>query len=138
VRAVILSHQGERYALPLPLVRRVAEVSVLARVPRAPPVILGVMSQQGRVACVLDLGPLVGLKPRPARPEGKVIMLQRAKGDLGLYVSEVFGIETLSDETTPLAAPGGAARSTVDGPSGPLKVIDAEMLSRAIDQILEA
>jgi hypothetical protein len=65
-------------------------------------------------------------------------MLQRAKGDLGLYVSEVFGIETLSDETTPLAAPGGAARSTVDGPSGPLKVIDAEMLSRAIDQILEA
>jgi chemotaxis signal transduction protein len=138
VRAVICLHQGERYALPLPLVRRVTEVGPFARVPRAPPVILGVMNQQGRVACVLDLGPLVGLKPRPARPEGKVIMLQRAKGDLGLYVSEVFGIETLADETTPLPAPSGAARSTVDGPLGPVKVIDAEMLSRAIDQILEA
>ena len=65
-------------------------------------------------------------------------MLQRAKGDLGLYVSEVFGIETLADETSPLSAPSGAARSRVDGPSGPLKVIDAEMLWRAIVQILEA
>jgi len=135
VRAVICLHQGERYALPLPLVRRVTEVSAIARVPRVPPVILGVMNQQGRVACVLDLGPLVGLK---ARPEGKVIMLQRAKGDLGLYVSEVFGIETLADETTPLPAPSGAARSTVASPAGPLKVIDADLLSRAIDQILEA
>jgi len=138
VRAVICLHQGERYALPLPLVRRVTEVSALARVPRAPPVILGVMNQQGRVACVLDLGPLVGLKPRPARPEGKVIMLQRAKGDLGLYVSEVFGIETLAEETTPLPAPTASVRSTAVGPSGPLKIIDADLLSRAIDQILEA
>jgi chemotaxis signal transduction protein len=138
VRAVICLHAGERYALPLPLVRRVTEVSALARVPRVPPVILGVMNQQGRVACVLDLGPLVGLKARPARPEGKVIMLQRAKGDLGLYVSEVFGIETLADETTPLPGATGVARSTALGPSGLLKVIDAELLSRAIDQILEA
>jgi chemotaxis signal transduction protein len=138
VRAVICLHQGERYALPLPLVRRVTEVSAIARVPRVPPVILGVMNQQGRVACVLDLGPLVGLKARPARPEGKVIMLQRAKGDLGLYVSEVFGIETLADETTPLPTPSGAARVSAASPAGPLKVIDADLLSRAIDQILEA
>src|SRR4051812_24747464 len=137
-RAVICLHGGNRYAIPLSAVRRVTEMTFISRVPRAPPALLGVMNQQGRVACVLDLGPLVGLKARPARPEGKVIMLQRAKGDLGLYVSEVFGIETLADETSPLPAPSGAARSTVDGPSGPLKVIDAEMLSRAIDQILEA
>jgi chemotaxis signal transduction protein len=138
LRAVICLHAGERYALPLTIVRRVTEVSALARVPRAPPVLLGVMNQQGRVACVLDLGPLVGLKARPARPEGRVIMLQRAKGDLGLYVSEVAGIATLPDEVSPLAAPSGVARSTVDGPSGPVKVIDADLLSRAIDQVLEA
>src|SRR4051794_38753391 len=93
MRAVICLHGGNRYALPLSAVRRVTEVSALARVPRAPPALLGIMNQQGRVACLVDLGPLVGLKARPARPEGKVVMLQRHKGEVGLYVSEVAGIE---------------------------------------------
>ena len=134
---MICLHSGERYALPLPLVRRVTEVSLLARIPRAPPALLGVMNQQGRVACVVDLGSLLGLKTRPARPEGKVIMLQRARGDLGLYVSEVAGIETLPDEAVPLPTAQGIARSTVDLGAGPIKVIDGELLSRAIDQLLE-
>ena len=137
MRAVICIHAGERYALPLSLVRRVTEVSLIARVPRAPAALLGVMSQQGRVACVVDLGPLVGLKARPARPEGKIVMLQRTKGDLGLYVSEVAGIETLPDEGEPLRDPKGAARSSVALPEGPVKLIDSELLSRAIDTLVE-
>ena len=94
-RAVICLHGGNRYALPLSAVRRVTEVTFISRVPRAPPALLGVMNQQGRVACLVDLGPLVGLKARPARPEGKIVMLQRPRGEVGLYVSEVAGIEDL-------------------------------------------
>jgi purine-binding chemotaxis protein CheW len=137
VRAVICIHGGDRYALPLGAVQRVAEVSLIARVPRAAPAVLGVMSQQGRVACVVDLGALVGLKPRPARPEGKVVMLQRTKGDLGLYVSEVAGIETLPDEAEPLREAKGAARAQVASERGPVKLIDADLLSRAIDTLVE-
>src|SRR5438309_11023704 len=85
-RAVICLHGGNRYALPLSAVRRVTEMAFVSRVPRAPPALLGVMSQQGRVAALIDLGPLGGLKARPARPEGKVVMLQRPRGDGGLYV----------------------------------------------------
>ena len=136
-RHVICLHGGNRYALPLGMVRRVAEMSLLSRVPRAPPALLGVMNQQGRVACLVDLGPLVGLKARPARPEGKVVMLQRPKGDLGLYVSEVAGIETLPDEVEPLRDARGAARAQVLSSRGPVKLIDAELLSRAIDTLVE-
>ena len=138
MRAVICIHSGQRYALPLWAVRRVTEVSPMARVPRTPPALLGVMNQQGRVACVVDLGPLVGLKARPARPEGKVVMLQRARGELGLYVSEVAGIESLPDEAEPLTQPAGAARATVELPDGPVKLIDPELLQRAIDNLVEA
>ena len=137
-RAVICSHGGQRYALPLSAVRQVTEVSVLARVPRAPPALLGVMNHAGRVACVVDLGPLVGLRARPARPEGKVVLLQRARGDLGLYVSDVHGIESLPDDAAPLAQAEGAAVWQVDLPEGPVKLIDPERLSRAIDNLVEA
>src|SRR6202048_3657317 len=114
MRAVICLHGGNRYALPLSAVRRVTEMGFLSRVPRAPPALLGVMSQQGRVAALIDLGPLVGLKARPARPEGRVVMLQRAKGDLGLYVSEVHGIEQIPDDAELLPERQGAALSQVD------------------------
>ena len=137
-RAVICSHGGQRYALPLSAVRQVTEVSGLARVPRAPPALLGVMNHAGRVACVVDLGPLVGLRARPARPEGKVVLLQRARGDLGLYVSDVHGIETLADDAAPMASAEGAAVWQLDLPEGPVKLIDPELLSRAIDNLVEA
>jgi purine-binding chemotaxis protein CheW len=138
VRAVICIHSGERYALPLSAVRRVTEVSTIARVPRSPPALLGIMNQQGRVACVGDRGALVGMRPRPARPEGRVVMLQRARGDVGLYVSEVAGIESVPAELTPLPSSVDAACATVDLPEGPVKLIDPELLTRAIEHLVEA
>ena len=137
-RHVICFHGGQRYALPLSAVRRVTEVSPLSRVPRAPPALLGVMNHAGRAACVIDLGPLVGLKARPVRPEGRIVMLQRARGDLGLYVSEVHGIEQLPDAAKLLPEAQGAVLSQLDLPEGPVKLIDPELLLRAIDNLVEA
>jgi chemotaxis signal transduction protein len=137
-RAVICLHGGNRYAIPLSAVRRVTEMTFISRVPRAPPALLGVMNQQGRVACLVDLGPLVGLKARPARPEGKVVMLQRQRGDVGLYVSEVAGIDDLPAEARDLPEPAGAALAQVESAEGPVKLIDPERLQRAIDNLVEA
>ncbi|HUC07198.1 MAG TPA: chemotaxis protein CheW [Solirubrobacterales bacterium] len=137
-RHVICLHGGNRYAIPLSLVRRVAEVSPMARVPRAPPGLLGVMNHAGRVACVVDLGALVGLRARPARPEGRVVLLQRARGDLGLYVSEVAGIEMIEEESAEtLTEKQGAAIAEMVRPEGPLKLVDPELLQRAIDTLVE-
>jgi len=137
-RAVICLHGGNRYALPLSAVRRVTEMSPVSRVPRAPPALLGLISRQGRVAALIDLGPLVGLRARPARPEGKVVMLQRSRGDVGLYVSEVAGIEEIPAEAQDVSEPSGAARAQVDSAEGPVKLIDPEELQRAIDNLVEA
>ena len=137
-RAVICLHGGNRYAIPLSAVRRVTEMSPVSRVPRGPPALLGLISRQGRVAALIDLGPLVGLRARPARPEGKVVMLQRARGDVGLYVSEVAGIEEIPTEATEVSEPSGAARAQVDSAEGPVKLIDPEELQRAIDNLVEA
>jgi chemotaxis signal transduction protein len=137
-RAVVCLHGGMRFALPLSAVRLVAEVRLLARVPRAPPALLGVMNQGGRVACVVDLGPFVGQKPRPARPDGKVVLLQRQRGDLGLYVAGVQGIETLPAERRPLEPPVGAAVAQFDLAEGPVWIVDPALLSVAIENLVEA
>jgi len=137
-RAVICLHGGNRYALPLSAVRQVTEMSPVSRVPRGPPALLGLISRQGRVAALIDLGPLVGLRARPARPEGKVVMLQRTRGDVGLYVSEVAGIDEVPTEAREMSEPAGAARMQVDSADGPVQLIDPEELQRAIDNLVEA
>ena len=137
-RHVICVHGGQRFAIPLAAVRRVTEVSPLSRVPRAPPGLLGVMNHAGRVACVIDLGPLVGQRARPARPEGRIVLLQWPQGDLGLYVTDVQGIEQLADDAVPLPERQGAAVAMLDLPEGPVKLVDPELLARAIDNLVEA
>jgi hypothetical protein len=67
-----------------------------------------------------------------------VVMLQRARGELGLYVTEVAGIQSLPEEAQPLPQPLGAACATVELAEGPVKLIDAELLQRAIDNLVEA
>src|SRR6476619_4569152 len=127
-RAVICLHGGNRYAIPLSAVRRVSEMAGVARVPRAPPALLGVINHHGRVACLVDLGALVGMKPRPARPEGRVVMLHRPRGEVGLYVSEVAGIHDLPAEAQALPEPQGAARAQVETVEGPVKLIDPDLI----------
>ena len=96
---------------------------------------------QGRVACLVDLGALVGLKARPPRPEGRMVMLQRTQGDLGICLAMC----TASQHRFPgevrdaVASQTGAAVAPARSSRGdPVKLIDPELLSRAIDNMVEA
>jgi hypothetical protein len=57
---------------------------------------------------------------------------------LGLYVSEVHGIEQLPDDAELLPERQGAALSQIDLAEGPVKLIDPDLLLRAIDNLVEA
>jgi chemotaxis signal transduction protein len=97
-------------SLPLSGVREVVLCGRLVRVPRAPPVVRGVMNVRGRVASVVDLGLLLGW---PAVGMGaaaeRVLILEPRRRDIGLWVSEVVSIGNLE-------APGEAAPQEVQRP----------------------
>ena len=80
--------------------------------PRAPPAVLGVVNLRGRVVTVVDFSLLLGL-PQPAQPQGKLILLDRGRRDLGLLVTDVEGIESVEKVSAQPPAshvPGGARR----------------------------
>lgn len=100
MRHVVFLVGRDRYALPLDAVREV----VLAperytRVPHAGASVKGVMTLRGRVVPVVHLERL--LVPTLTTPAptsgGKVILLELARRDLGLLVTEVEGIEPIED-----------------------------------------
>jgi chemotaxis signal transduction protein len=83
-------------SLPLSGVREVVACGPLVRVPRAPPVLRGVMNVRGRVATVVDLGLLLGLASSgQGAVAERVLILEPRRRDIGLWVSEVVSIGNL-------------------------------------------
>jgi chemotaxis signal transduction protein len=83
-------------SLPLSGVREVVACGPLVRVPRAPPVLRGVMNVRGRVASVVDLGLLLGLASSgQGGVAERVLILEPRRRDIGLWVSEVVSIGNL-------------------------------------------
>ncbi|MBX5482660.1 MAG: chemotaxis protein CheW [Myxococcaceae bacterium] len=108
MRHVIFRLDKDRYALPLAAIREVVvPPERFTRVPRAPPVVSGVMNLRGRVVTVVELRGLLGLGPGvPVDPKlrtDRVVLLDRGRRDLGLLVSDVDGIDSIEKVT---AAPG--------------------------------
>lgn len=95
MRHVIFRLDRDRYALPLSTVREVVVAPErYGRVPHAKPSVKGVMTLRGRVVLVVDLGRLLTM-PGELPPGGKVVLLELSRRELGLFVTEVEGIESI-------------------------------------------
>lgn len=112
----------ELYAIPLLTLREIVKVPVLTEIPRAEPMLLGVMNLRGEVLPVYDIRAALGLAPeRPAiaGPEAdleglarslRILVVRDDQGDAGVLVDEVLEVVRLKPsavETPPRGLPGG-------------------------------
>jgi len=97
LRHVIFFLERDRYALPLDAVREVVNAPTsYTRVPHARDAVKGVMTLRGRVVPVVDLARLLTTVTSSERPPSpKVVLLELARRELGLWVTEVEGIESI-------------------------------------------
>jgi purine-binding chemotaxis protein CheW len=108
MRHIIFRLDKERYALPLSAIREVLVPPwQWTRVPRAPPLVRGVINLRGRVVTVIELHQLFHLTT-PGAPGQRIVLLDRGRRDLGLLVTDVEAIE-LIEKIVP--APGKAELS---------------------------
>lgn len=136
MRHVVFRLERDRYALPLDAVREVVNAPErYSRVPHTRDAVRGVMTLRGRVVPVADLARLLSDAAAPASSEGeaggKVVLLELARRELGLLVTEVEGIEHIekgSLQARPSRMVRGVARV------GPLTVtvLDVEGLDAAV------
>ncbi len=137
-RHLLFRIEREQYALPLYAVREVVVPAALSRVPRSPDAVLGIMNLRGRIVTVVDARVLFALgAPAAAEPapQGKLVILDRGRRDLGLLVGEVEGI-VLVGEIAPVAGGGSAVRGVatfaVNGGTRLATVLDADALDAQV------
>lgn len=134
MRHVVFLLGRDRYALPLSAVREVVPApATLTRVPRAPPLLRGVMNLRGRVVPIIDLHALVA-DSGSAQPAQKVVILDRGRRELGLLTSDVDGIETIEKVSAPAHGAAAFVRGLSRVGALAITVLDADKVDLAVAQ----
>jgi len=86
-----------RYALNLSAVERVVQAVEIMPLPKAPPLVLGVINVQGQVIPVVDIRQCFGLPPREITLNDQFILARTHKRRVALLADSVSGIHELKD-----------------------------------------
>lgn len=95
--ALIFRLGNDRYALELAEVRELVPYAHVTPVPGGPAALLGVMNVQGEIRSVVDLATLLGLEGERSET-GYVVLLRGPRGDAGLKVGQMEGIQRLAPD----------------------------------------
>jgi purine-binding chemotaxis protein CheW len=103
---------GEPYALPIERVREIVRLSPITKVPRAPELVLGVVSLRGEIVQVLDLRRALGAALAAPTRRSRIVVLNGEAGEIaGWLVDAVSEVMRVPDAA--LAPPPGDAGDLV-------------------------
>jgi len=88
---------GQSYAVELLKVQEVQRVPDILPVRGAAPHVMGVMNLRGQIITVIDLGACIGLGREPLTEASRVIVLETEEETIGLLVSAVAEVMSLSE-----------------------------------------
>jgi purine-binding chemotaxis protein CheW len=83
------------FGVPLGAVREVLRPLPVTPVPRAHPVLRGVVSVRGSITTVVNLAVVVGQEPGPASGANRIVLVDDGKGLVGLWVDRVRQVHRL-------------------------------------------
>jgi purine-binding chemotaxis protein CheW len=86
-----------RFALELAVVERVVQAVEIIPLPKAPPLVAGVINVQGQIIPAVDIRPCFGLPPREANLNDQFILARTSHRRVALVADAVSGIRHLAD-----------------------------------------
>lgn len=101
-----VSVAGDAYAFALLRVQEVVRVQPVVAIRGAGPAVLGVMNLRGRIVPVFDLGRWLGGAPVRAGEAARVVIVEHDDELIGVLVSAVHDVITLSDDRIEPPLPG--------------------------------
>lgn len=105
--AIRVEIAGQLYAFPIAEVHRVVIAARVSPVPHAPPIVLGLIADQGDVFPVFDARIWVGKPPRPPADRHYLLLLGAGRDALALEVDAFHGSSSIDPQA--LSTRAGAA-----------------------------
>lgn len=132
-RLVVLTLDEQRYALRLDVVETVVHMVEITRLPKAPPIVLGIVNFRGPVLPVLDVRQRFNLPPREIRLSDQLILAHTTRRPVVLLVDTV--VEVIERSTNELV-PTERILFGVEYIEGVTKLEDGLVLIHDLDRFL--
>jgi purine-binding chemotaxis protein CheW len=97
VEYVTFALAGEAYAVPISRVAEILKPLPITPVPRAPAVVIGVMTVRGRLVTVIDLRRRLRLPESPMDARSRILITDTGDERIGLLVDEVMNVLRLAE-----------------------------------------
>lgn len=137
---------GRRYALPVSCVREVLRATAIVPLPKAPPVVQGIINIRGELVAVLDLRMRFGAARRPVRADEHFVVVHAGARTVALRADRAVGLLQVDDAALRPIEPVVARTEYVAGlatltdglvlivdPAAFLSESEGTALSRALD-----
>lgn len=96
---VVIFRLGEDYlSCPISQVREIIQLKDVTPVPSTPDTIRGIINRRGDITTILDLPKVLGIDADLDEEDSQLMILYDENDDLGVMVSEVIEIPTVSQE----------------------------------------
>jgi purine-binding chemotaxis protein CheW len=89
---VVFLLDDHRYGLRLSAVERAVQIVEITPLPKAPPIVMGIVNLGGRVIPVFNIRKRFGLEEREPDPKDHLVIANTALRTVGLVVDEVCGV----------------------------------------------
>ena len=99
---------GEPYALPIERVREIVRMCPLTKVPRAPALVLGVISLRGQIVQVLDLRRALSAAAAPPTRRSRIVVVHSEAGEIAGWLVDAVSEVLRVPESELLPPPGDA------------------------------
>lgn len=98
VKLLPFTLDGQRYALFLSSVEKVYRSVEITPLPKAPPIVLGIINVRGRIIPVVDMRKRFRLPEREIGPNDQLIIAQTPKLHVALVADRVDGVIEIDDQ----------------------------------------
>lgn len=127
---------GHRYALPVSSVREVLRATAIVPLPKAPPVVQGLINIRGELVAVLDLRTRFGSPRRPVQVDEHFVVVHAGTRTVALRADRAVGLLQVDSAALRPIEPVVARTEYVAGlatlPDGLVLIVDpAEFLSES-------
>jgi purine-binding chemotaxis protein CheW len=87
------------FGIDVHLVKEVAALPYVTRIPQAPPAVFGCVNLRGQIHLVLDLKQLLGLGPTQEGPDTRLVLFKSVLGDpFGILADRIGDIVQLAED----------------------------------------
>jgi purine-binding chemotaxis protein CheW len=133
VSLVLFEVSGHSFALRLQAVDRVLPMVEIARLPKAPRMVTGVINLQGEILPVFDLRRRLRLAAVAPRVSDHLLIARASRGRLALVIERVLGIEWIAEDRV---TPADDILPSIERLEGVAATTRGALLIQDVDQFL--